>query len=606
MRLQGRLLSRGGIVRLILVAALVAAYLSCYFGSPYLVSIAEACVIFGIAAVGQAVLIGHAGQVAISGAAFMAVGAFTTGLCVRHGDLPFPLPLIISVVIGWVIGMIAGVPGLRFRGIYLLLASLALQQIVVTIAQWYEDSHAVGGLLIPTVQVGSLTVEEGPHLLLLLAIVLVIVLALVGWLYRSRTGLRWVAIRESELASSVTGLRIAFWKVQAFAVSGAITACAGSLFGYWSGVADVGSFQLTLAISLITMVYIGGSQSVLGALVGAVVVTATPYVLQSQLQTLFTSLGVTQSWFSVNVGNVSTALFAALFLLVIIYEPDGIEGLLRRIVGAVLAVGSRRRARADRGPRAAAYGSTGRRSSTTNDRAVTSSTALLDVRSLTVRYGSGEAAVAGLDLTVEPGQINVILGRNGAGKTSALRGIVGFLNHERVTVDGQVSVRSTPIRRRSPLVMGRHGVILVPERDKVFRAMDVRSQLVMTGGAAHVERAVEAFPRLGDRLHTQAGLLSGGERQMLALALALVRDPTVLLVDELSLGLAPRIVEELVDRLRQLVDSQQIGLILVDQAASSVVRAADTVIVMDRGDVVSAGPAQDVDLDAVTRVYLGV
>jgi branched-chain amino acid transport system ATP-binding protein len=230
----------------------------------------------------------------------------------------------------------------------------------------------------------------------------------------------------------------------------------------------------------------------------------------------------------------------------------------------------------------------------------------LVVEELTVAYGDAPPAVRGISLRVERGELVALLGRNGAGKTSALRGIVGFLPHEGARVGGRVAVEGRAIERRDPLKVGRAGVVLVPERDKVFAQLTVESQLrLVSRDDEAIARMSERFPALERRAAVRAAMLSGGERQMLALALALLRDPQVLLVDELSLGLAPVIVYELMTELRRLADETGIAVLLVDQAASVAVKVADQVQVLDRGVQIAGGAAEEVGMSAIHQAYLG-
>jgi branched-chain amino acid transport system permease protein len=294
------------------------------------------------------VLIGSAGQIALSGAAFMAIGAFSTGMLSGTPLHYFPVPLIVSCVLGWCVGLVSGLPGLRFRGLYLLLASLALQFIVSSVAQNYEAHYHPAGVPIPPLRVGSLNLSAGRPLFITLLAVLAIVYLAVWLAERTGVGLAWRSISESEAAAAVSGIDVVRWKLYAFATSGAITAMAGSLFGYLVGLADYSAFDLTLSISLITMIFIGGVKSRLGALTGAVVITSIPYVLQTNAQAWLSNLGLSSSWYTSNESQVNAGLFSLLFLVVVLFEPEGIDGLLaklerllRRAAGAL----NRRRAR---------------------------------------------------------------------------------------------------------------------------------------------------------------------------------------------------------------------------------------------------------------------
>ncbi|MFI0350091.1 ABC transporter ATP-binding protein [Actinomadura sp. 9N407] len=231
---------------------------------------------------------------------------------------------------------------------------------------------------------------------------------------------------------------------------------------------------------------------------------------------------------------------------------------------------------------------------------------LLTVRDLVVSYDGGPPAVSGYHVDLAPGTLTVILGRNGAGKTSTLRGITGFLAHESGSSRGTISVRGRVVKRPNPLRLSKLGVGLVSDRHKVFANMSVQDQLrLVTSRKPDVEEMYEFFPRLRERRAVRAGLLSGGERQMLATALVLLRKPSVLLVDELSLGLAPGMVRELMGHLRRLADERGLTILAADQAVHASLHVADQVQVVDSGSLVASGPLDSLDIDAVLDTYLG-
>ena len=318
----------GSVTHLVMGITLVALALWAAVGGPFILLIGQSCLIFAVAAIGQSVLIGSAGQIALSGAAFMAIGAFATGMLTGTPLAPFPVPLIVSAVAGWIVGLISGLPGLRFRGLYLLLASLALQFIVGAVATNYENDYHPSGLVVPFLRLGGLNLGTGRALYLALAVIFALVFLVVALVERTGVGLAWHAIRESEAAAAVSGVDVVRWKLYAFAASGAITAVAGSLYVYLVGIADSQAYDLTMSISLITMIYIGGIRSRLGALAGAVVITALPYILQSNLAGWLASARISSGWYSNNQSEVDAGLFSLLFLLVVLFEPEGIEGLL--------------------------------------------------------------------------------------------------------------------------------------------------------------------------------------------------------------------------------------------------------------------------------------
>jgi branched-chain amino acid transport system ATP-binding protein len=230
---------------------------------------------------------------------------------------------------------------------------------------------------------------------------------------------------------------------------------------------------------------------------------------------------------------------------------------------------------------------------------------LLEVGHLEVVYANGARGVQDVSLTVREAEIVAVLGRNGAGKTSILRGIGGFLRSEHATVSGKVSLSGDNISGSTPMRTFRHGVMLVPERDKVFPALTVEEHLRLATRGRNGGKDPCAFPAL-DRLRpAKAGLLSGGERQMLSLEVAWRNDPKLLLVDEASLGLAPIAVKSLMEQLRPVARERGTALIAVEQDASAALRLADRVYVVDRGQIVWEGRSSEASAAALARQYLG-
>ncbi|HET9717322.1 MAG TPA: ABC transporter ATP-binding protein [Pseudolabrys sp.] len=223
----------------------------------------------------------------------------------------------------------------------------------------------------------------------------------------------------------------------------------------------------------------------------------------------------------------------------------------------------------------------------------------LHVEKVEVVYKRVITAVQGVTLSVAPRQIVAILGNNGAGKTTMLRAISGFLGLDdaRVT-EGSISFAGARIENRAPYQIAAHGVVLVPEREKVFPNLTVSENLAVPvsrrGGStertlSRGDHVYELFPRLAELRQRVAGLLSGGERQMLAIAAALMCQPRLLLVDELSLGLAPVIVRDLMRRLLAIRDELGIAILLVEQSAPIALAIADYAYVMENGRIVLDG-----------------
>jgi branched-chain amino acid transport system ATP-binding protein len=222
--------------------------------------------------------------------------------------------------------------------------------------------------------------------------------------------------------------------------------------------------------------------------------------------------------------------------------------------------------------------------------------ALLAVDKLEVVYHRTITAVQGINLTVKAGQIVAVLGTNGAGKTTTLRAISGFLGIDdaRVT-EGAITFKGQRIDNRPPHEIARRGIALVPEREKIFPSLTVAENLSAAIGLGRAgrrqreEAVVALLPRLADLRSRLAGLLSGGERQMLAIASALMCQPELLLIDELSLGLAPVVVEDLIARLMQIRAQLGITIVIVEQSATVALQIADYGYVLENGRIVLDG-----------------
>ena len=223
---------------------------------------------------------------------------------------------------------------------------------------------------------------------------------------------------------------------------------------------------------------------------------------------------------------------------------------------------------------------------------------VLETHGLTAGYGGGPA-INEIDLTVRAGEIVTLLGANGAGKTTTLLTIAGELT----PMSGTVVVNGDDRRRRLHH-RARNGVGLLTEERCVFMDLTGRQNLKL--GRGRPEDALAHFPELEPHLDKRAGLLSGGQQQMLALARVLAGKPRLLLADELSLGLAPLVVERLLRAVRAAADDDGVAVVLVEQHVRQALTVADTVHVLRRGRVVLTGPAKDLrdDPDALTQHYL--
>ncbi|MEY1557561.1 ABC transporter ATP-binding protein [Yoonia sp. R2331] len=233
--------------------------------------------------------------------------------------------------------------------------------------------------------------------------------------------------------------------------------------------------------------------------------------------------------------------------------------------------------------------------------------AVLDVNALEVRYGPVNA-VRGISFSVAKGGITTLLGANGAGKSSTLMAIAGVVP----VASGEVSIFGKNANKSTPDALVRSGVGICPEGRRIFASLSVEENLILAGSAVSsadvstVRRRemMERFPILGERRKQLAGLLSGGEQQMLAVARALMSAPKLLLMDEPSLGLAPQMVDAIFSIVEELRD-EGISILLVEQNASLALEVADHAVVLANGAVAASGtPADLANNDVLKSAYL--
>jgi branched-chain amino acid transport system permease protein len=577
-----------------------------YSEGSYDLFLADTVLVYAIAAIGQEWLIGRAGQVSVGGAALIWFGAFTVAKTNGTFWSNFPIPLILCALVGGAVGLIIGLPALRLRGVYLLLITLALN-FLAQFAGYESEKNSPSGFTAPPIRFGSYVVSDSSRIFLIVLVITLLIAIVLGNVYRGAPGRVWTAIRENEIGAATMGIATVRWKLVAFVGSSAVTAVAGGLLTYLIGSESYESFSIGLALNLLVMVYLGGVGSILGAAIGAAAVTLIPTWLNDLTDQLPQGGGFV-NWYTSHSAFIDNALFGLALLIVLLYSPTGLVGVPRTIVRAVRrrranrAAASRQtpsslitaaEAKADGGPSASVQ--VAERIEAVSRRG--SAQALpgeLRITNLSVRYGNGAQAVSGLDLVLPAGEIGALVGRNGAGKTSLLRAIAGFMKVEGVTVGGSVQLGDQELHTMRPERRARHGVVLVSERDKVFPSLTVIDHLRVLGmGKADARASLDRYEPLRGRYDSPAGLLSGGQRQLLALAVAMAREPKLLLVDEASQGLAPIAIQGFMREISAIREETGITVLLTDQSAAAVADAVTVVYLLEHGELVDIGAADE-------------
>ncbi len=539
-------------------------------------NLAAAILIFAIIGCSLVVLTGWGGQVSLGQMAFVGVGAAVSGAVTARLGWDLSFGLILAGVVGALLAVLIGLPALRRQGLTLAVTSLAFALMTsdwLLNSSYFGPGHALNWL--PPLRIarpplfGVIAVDTDTRFYYLCLAGLALAMVMAYGVRRSRTGRAIVAVRENERAAEAYGVGSRRLLLFALGFSGFLAAFAGALFVYQQSGLDLGPYQPQASLQVFAMAVIGGLGSIPGALIGATYLYGTQYFLAPEWQILATGAGL---------------------LAVLLVLPGGLGGALADIRDLVL-----RRVAARRGVRVG---------SLVDEPAIApepvgdtpAEGARLVVRNLEVRY-DGVPVVVGAALHVNPGEIVALLGTNGAGKSTLVGAVAGVVRsrHGSVCLDGEEL-----IGRRADQIAAR-GLSSVPGGAATFPSLTVAEHLRLAAwtqrhrpadARAATARALEPFPMLAGRLDETAGTLSGGQQQMLALAMALVAAPRLLLIDELSLGLAPGVVATLLDVVRALAAAGT-AVLLVEQSADLALEVADRAAFMEKGRIRFDGPASE-------------
>ncbi|MHB8246008.1 MAG: branched-chain amino acid ABC transporter permease [Acidimicrobiales bacterium] len=319
--------------------ACLAAFIAVFglVANSYYLNIGDLCLLAMIGAIGLNLLTGYAGQVSVGSAPLLAIGAFTAAGTVHVAG--FVVSVLAGGLAASLAGLVVGFPSLRLRGLYLVFSTLALLVVVQFAFQELQvDTGALAGwsFAVPTVatlQVGSL---KAWYLVLAIAVLLTASASL--GITGGKLGRAWQAVKGHDVAASVMGIDVTREKLRAFVVSSFIIGCAGALGAFFVGQVSYDSYGLELSVSYIAMIIVGGLGSIVGSMIGAVVVTALPFVISS----VGASVSVDSSgsnFIQTNLASIETGVYAAIVIAFLMFEPTGIAGLASRFSALV---GSRR------------------------------------------------------------------------------------------------------------------------------------------------------------------------------------------------------------------------------------------------------------------------
>ncbi len=549
---------------------------------------------FSLILLSLTIVTGYGGLVSLAQATFATGAALVSGMLLERFDWPLPLAFAGGVAAAAVMGIVVALPSLRLGGLPFTLATLALAFLASTVLfDWSTLSNADLGWRFTRPSIGPLDLQSDTTFGIVLLIVIALVVLSIGAIDGSPTGRAIAAVRVAEPAAASIGISPVAAKMRLFVLSAAVAGAGGVTLAIVDGGVTKTTTNPLTGLMWLTIVVLLGVRRRGAAVIGGLVLIVFPQLLSGGFTLPF---GIA-SW----EGSRTTEIPAILFGL-------GVASLARHPDGAMSDLArqrhewrARRRRRAEQpaeivvaepdvmlpGEDVVGAASIG----------AAASGALLSVRSLRASYGPVEI-IHGVDLDVPGASITAILGTNGAGKSSLCRAIAGLM-----TVEGSVTLDGADITQRRPDLRARAGLVYAPESRGIFPGLSVEDNLRLTMVDSD-ERAVayDRFPHLASRRRVSAGMLSGGEQQMLAIAPLLVNPPRVLVIDEPTLGLAPLVV----DSVLSLLDEMRRGgtaVLVAEEKPKTVLALADRVALLELGRVVWFGRAEELDDEMLRDAY---
>jgi ABC-type branched-subunit amino acid transport system ATPase component/ABC-type branched-subunit amino acid transport system permease subunit len=557
-------------------------------GSPSQLNIATVACCYAVVAVSLVVLTGWSGTVSLGQIAVLGVGATVAGDLIGKWNVDFFVAMLAGGAAGALVALLLAVPALRVDGQLLAVVTLTFAVAVDTFfLNPTNFPWLVPGAFDRSVLFGRWDMGSDRVLYLVGLAVLGFAVVVARNLSRGRTRRVTVAVRDNPRAAAAAGIDGVRTKLTAFVICGVLAGMAGAVHASALGAVGLHTYNTSLSLFAFTTVVIGGVTSIGGALAA----TAALYLLTyrfPQLQLVATGAGV---------------------LIVLIALPGGMAAAGTRLRDR-FAVQVARRHGVEWDPDAASGSQTAVLSQPRSNADPPSPEAALSCRGIQAAYGPNQV-LFGVDLDVAPGEIVALLGTNGAGKSSLLRALCGLLP----TTAGRATLGTVALDRVSPERIAAAGLAMMPGGRGIFPTLTVTENLRLAGWlirhdptavAEARRRALETFPPLAARLDTRAGDLSGGEQQMLSLAMALAVKPTVLCIDELSLGLAPAVVAQLVEVVHD-INADGVTVIVVEQSVNVALLLARRAVFLEKGRVRFSGPTAELldRPDVLRAVFLG-
>ncbi|MEV8314421.1 ATP-binding cassette domain-containing protein [Streptomyces sp. NPDC059900] len=537
---------------------------------------------------------GLGAMVSLAQATFVTGAALVAGLLMSHG-WPFIAAATVGTCGAALLGALVALPALRLGGRSLALATLALaflaDQVLFQMG-WLRNGDT--GWEIPRAVFGPVDLSDDRAMGVAMVVLVAVAVAALSALRGSATGRAMLAVRSAPAAAMASGVSVVRTKLLLFTLSAGLAGFGGVMYASFNTRITATDFTAMTGLVWLAVVVAAGVRRPQFAVVAGLVFAIVPHLIADY---------VTESV------QLPVILFG-LAGLALANDPDGYCAAVsvrlhrRRVAGGSALGGHLGRSPGEledelggagaRRPPVAAEPISGRGG-------IGERTPALALRDVHAGY-DGTPVLHGVTLTVRPGEIVALLGPNGAGKSTTCRVAAGLLT----PAEGEIRIAGKDATRTGPVHRSRAGVVLAPEGRGIFPSLTIEENLALHLPEGDARDAVYTrFPGLAARRKVTAGSLSGGEQQMLALAPLLQRPPKVLIADEPSLGLAPRVVDEVYRLLAELRDAGT-GLLLVEEKAAEILGIADTVAYLAQGRVSWCGPRSEVRADQLTEAYLGI
>lgn len=553
-------LARAPLIALAILAALLLAGLP-LVASGYVLALAIGMLNFTILATAWSLFSGPTHYISLASAAFFGIGAYTAAMMAE--TVPWPLVLIAATLAGFVVALVVGLSTLRLSGVYFVIFTFGLTELIRQLVTWYEVNVAgtVGRYLFLGLSQSTIYWQ-----LLALAVAVLVL----GWLVgRSRLGLAARVIGADEVVARHSGIDTTRTKIVLFAISSAIMALAGAIMApRWTYIDPAIAFNPMISFQVVIMALLGGAGALFGPLLGAVPLVLLFEVLQA------------------NFPNAYSILLGAVFILIVYGLPRGVIGLVEDWRSAASRAVVTLPPRVPRDPN------------------------VLTISDLKKSFG-GLIAVDSVSFDVQPGEIVGLVGPNGSGKTTVLNLISGALKPD----TGQIFYLGRPIDGANPETIARLGVARTFQLVRVLPSMSVAENVIpgfafrarhITGVAAY-EEALALLARVGleHRAAVPASELTYIDQKRLELARALALEPKLLLLDEWLAGLNPTELEEGI-ALIQSLRFDGLSIIMVEHVMDAIHALCDRCVVMNAGRVIAHGtPRLALAEPEVVRAYLG-